>query len=122
MTSLGAPLVFFAELGMLAGLAAWGWHVGDGPMRIVLAVGAPLVVAIVWGAFLAPRARKPLRPHVLAILVRLDLLLLGAAAAWGASITWLAVVTAAAAVVGTALAWLDNPEAPVPGSNTTTTS
>lgn len=105
MKSLGAPLVFFAELGMLAGLALWGWHVGQGPMRIVLAVVLPLAVATVWGMFLAPKASKPLRPRVLAIVVRLDLLLLGAAAAWGAGVTWLAIATAVMAVVGTVLAW-----------------
>jgi len=114
MKWFGATLVFMAELGMLVGLAWWGFHVVGGTAAWVLAVAAPSVAVTLWGAFLAPRAPKPLRPTVLAMFVRLDMLLLGAAAAYFTDAKILGVATAAAAVVGTLLAGGTTPPAPNP--------
>jgi hypothetical protein len=50
---------FLCELAMLAALAYWGFTVGDGIGAWVLGVGAPLVAAMVWGAWVAPKARWP---------------------------------------------------------------
>src|SRR6266545_1533535 len=48
-------LAFLLEL---VALAYWGARVGPGtPAKVALAVGAPLLAAIVWGLFAAPRAR-----------------------------------------------------------------
>lgn len=57
----GATLTarFLCELAMLAALAFWGYVVGEGPWAWLLGVGAPVVAAVVWGAFVAPRARFP---------------------------------------------------------------
>ncbi len=63
---------------MLAALAVWGFRVAD-PMwlRIALGIGAPVAAGIVWGAFIAPRARRRLNdPARLA----LELVLFGMAA------------------------------------------
>lgn len=103
MKFFGATLVFFAELGMLAGLAWWGVHAADGVAGWVLAALAVGLVATLWGLFLAPRAPRPLKPPLVAIMVRLDLLLLGAAAAYFTGAKALGVATAALAIVGTAL-------------------
>ena len=43
---------------MLAALAFWGYVVGEGPAWL-LGVGAPVLAAVVWGAFVAPKARVP---------------------------------------------------------------
>jgi Protein of unknown function (DUF2568) len=48
---------FLCELAMLAALASWGFTVGDGAGAWVLGIGAPLLAAIVWGAWVAPKAR-----------------------------------------------------------------
>src|SRR5215813_2536284 len=48
-------LRFLLELALLAGLAYWGWH----EQGIVLAILLPLLAAVVWGAFVAPKARFP---------------------------------------------------------------
>ncbi len=65
-------LVFVLELCMLAALAYWGFNTGSGTLiHIVLGIGAPLIAAVVWGLFVAPRAVKPVSP-----LVRLALRLL----------------------------------------------
>jgi hypothetical protein len=50
---------FLCELAMLAALASWGFIVGDGATAWVLGIGAPLLAAVVWGAWVAPKARWP---------------------------------------------------------------
>jgi hypothetical protein len=54
----GATLLvrFLCELGMLAGLAYWGFRAGDGPVAVALGIGAPLLAAVAWGVFVAPKA------------------------------------------------------------------
>jgi hypothetical protein len=58
-------LAFILELCALAALAYWGVWAGDSTAgKIVLGIGAPVVAAILWGLFAAPRAlvsRPPLR-------------------------------------------------------------
>ncbi|WP_235022726.1 YrdB family protein [Amycolatopsis alkalitolerans] len=50
-------LAFLLELLALAALAHWGFAVGDGAgLKIVLGVGAPVLAAVVWSLFAAPRA------------------------------------------------------------------
>jgi Protein of unknown function (DUF2568) len=67
---------FLCELAMLAGLAYWGFAVGDGAGAWVLGVGAPLLAAVVWGALVAPKARWPV-PIPTRVVV--ELVLFGAA-------------------------------------------
>jgi hypothetical protein len=67
---------FLCELAMLAALAFWGFRVGDGIWAWVLGVGAPLLAAVVWGAWVAPKARWPVPiPTRIAV----ELVLFGAA-------------------------------------------
>lgn len=69
LTNLGAS--FLLELAMLGALAYWGFTIQASlPVRIALAIGAPLVAAVVWGLLLAPRATIHLdQPVVLALKV-----------------------------------------------------
>jgi hypothetical protein len=65
---------FLAELAMLAGLAAAGVGLGGSlGTRIGLAVAFPLVAAVLWSLWLAPRARRrlPRGPRLAAKLVLL---------------------------------------------------
>jgi hypothetical protein len=66
-------LAFALELAALAAFAWWGYQAGDGTLaKIALAVGAPLLVAVFWGLFVAPRAmfqRAPSVKFILALLV-----------------------------------------------------
>jgi hypothetical protein len=55
----GANLLlrFLLELFAMGALGYWGFKTGNETIaKIGLGVGAPLVVAVVWGAFLSPRA------------------------------------------------------------------
>jgi uncharacterized protein DUF2568 len=51
-------LRFLLELLALAGLALWGWRTGPTGVNVVLAIAAPLAAAVLWGAFVAPRAPR----------------------------------------------------------------
>src|SRR5437016_2390753 len=55
----GANLVlaFLLELCALAALGYWGYQTGQSmPVKLLLALAAPLLAAVVWGLFVAPRA------------------------------------------------------------------
>ena len=56
MASLNLALRFACELAALVAVAWLGWQTSP-----VLAVVFPLVVAVVWGLGIAPRAPSPLR-------------------------------------------------------------
>ncbi|MFE7798442.1 YrdB family protein [Nocardia sp. NPDC057440] len=50
-------LAFAMELVALAALALWGWKTATAiPAKLVLAVGAPLLAAVAWSLFAAPKA------------------------------------------------------------------
>ena len=59
--SINAGLAFLLELAMLAAFGYWGFQ-GEKSIWIKwgLGIGIPLVVAILWGLLLAPRADKRL--------------------------------------------------------------
>jgi hypothetical protein len=69
---------FLSELAMLAALAYAGFQLGDGVGAWVLGIGAPLAAAVIWGAFIAPRARRRLP---IGLRVVLELVLFAAATA-----------------------------------------
>jgi hypothetical protein len=71
-------LRFVLELCALAALAHWGWHAASGALQIVLAVGAPALMIVVWGRYMSPKA-----PHRAEDPVRivLELVIFGAAVA-----------------------------------------
>ncbi len=88
---------FLCELGLLAALAFWGFTVGDGGLAWVLGLGAPALSALVWGTFIAPKARRPLPPPV-RLSVEIDLFVLAAVALWFASAPEAGVALGAAGV------------------------
>lgn len=54
--------VFLLELCMLAALGYWGVEQGNGAIiKVILGIGAPVLAAIVWGMFAAPKAKVHLR-------------------------------------------------------------
>jgi hypothetical protein len=59
--ALNLALAFALELCLLAALGYWGFRVGSGWIaRIALGVGAPAVVIVIWGIFLAPTSSRRL--------------------------------------------------------------
>jgi len=59
---LNLGLRFGLELCLLAALAYWGFQLEQGwLLRLVATAGGPLLVALVWGTFVAPKASRPLQ-------------------------------------------------------------
>lgn len=51
-------VAFLLELCALAALGYWGLRTASGPAtKAALGIGAPLLAAVLWGLFAAPRAR-----------------------------------------------------------------
>ena len=58
MPEANLGLRFGLELATLGAVSLWGFEAGSSILtRFVLAIGLPMVVAVVWGAFVAPKAR-----------------------------------------------------------------
>ena len=92
---LGANLVlrFLLELTALAATSYWGFASSSGVRQWILGLGAPAVVAVVWGLFVSPKAKIELpRPARFAVEL----------AVWAAAA--LALVAAGQAVLGIAFA------------------
>ncbi|GEN81392.1 YrdB family protein [Actinotalea fermentans] len=89
-------LAFLVELAALAVLCAFGFQVG-GPTaaRVALGVGLPLVAAVAWGLFAAPRARY----DVPALRLVTKVVVLGGAAAASFGVLPLGAAVAFAVVV-----------------------
>jgi hypothetical protein len=104
--SANLALRFLLELCALAALGYWGFQAGPNlPIKIALGVGAPLLAAIFWGAFVAPKAAvqvsEPLRA-ALGLLV-FALAAAGLVAAGRLGLAW---VFGAVALANAALMWL----------------
>lgn len=66
---------------MLAGLAYWGFTVGEGAIAWVLAIGAPAAAAVVWGTFVSPKAKRPVSLPV-RLSIEIDLFIVTGLALW----------------------------------------
>lgn len=90
---LNAGISFALELAMLAAFAYWGFTIGDGWVAWALAIALPLLGAVVWGMFFAPRSERRLGLWPGALLSWV-LFLLGAAALWATGQSALAIALA----------------------------
>jgi Protein of unknown function (DUF2568) len=98
--SANLALKFLLELGALAALAVGFAGIGSAPTNVVLAVGAPVVAAIVWGIYAAPKSsrRLPTAPRMaveLAVFAAAGAALVAAGAyVWAAVLACLVLVNA----------------------------
>src|SRR3954454_12192134 len=95
-------LRFFLELTALASLAYWGFSEFDGVVQWLIGLGAPLLVAVVWGRFMSPKASHPTIDPV-RVLIEVAVFGSGVAALFAAGAQVLAVSFAALAVLHLAL-------------------
>lgn len=78
LKGLNLGVRFLLELCMLAAIVYWGFKTQSGwVMKILLGIGLPVLIAVIWGLFVAPHAVYPLGtlPHLV-----LELVLLGSGA------------------------------------------
>lgn len=102
MRQLNLALKFLLELAALAAFGLWGASIADGAAAVVLAIGLPALVAVMWGAFAAPKARRRLRLALRAPF-ELGVFAFAALALWSAESATLALVFAAIALVNALL-------------------
>lgn len=96
-------LRFALEVGALIAVGYWGWSASMRPFaRAALAVVVPVVVAVVWGLFISPKARFPAGLVGRAILGLL-VFLVAAAALYGRGHARLGMTFGGLAVVSSAL-------------------
>lgn len=93
---------FVLELAALASFAYWGSTIASGVAAVVIALAAPLVMAVLWGWFAAPRAKRRL-PLPARVPFELGVFALATVALVAASSTLAAVVFASAVLVNAAL-------------------
>ncbi|HEU0193391.1 MAG TPA: DUF2568 domain-containing protein [Gaiellales bacterium] len=103
MSAIRGPVLavrFLLELALLAGAAVAGWRAGGGGFAgALLAVLGVLVVAVLWGRAIAPRARRRWPdPKRLILELVIFILVGGALAATGSPAPGLALAVASAAV------------------------
>ena len=55
---LNLAVRFLLEIAALIAIGYWGWTAGQGALRYVLAIGAPLLAAALWGVFAVPGDRS----------------------------------------------------------------
>jgi Protein of unknown function (DUF2568) len=95
-------LRFFLELAALASLAYWGFSEFDGVVQWLIGLGAPLLVAVVWGRFMSPKASHPTVDPV-RLLIEIAAFGSGVAALFVADAPVLAIVFAVLAALHLAL-------------------
>jgi hypothetical protein len=97
--TLNTAVSFLLELVMLAAFAIWGFY-GEKSLSLkwLLGIGLPLLTAILWGVFFAPRSAYRLKGMAY-ILLSLILFLLGAVALFYSEHPILAIVFAVIAVI-----------------------
>lgn len=72
---------FGLELALLGAYGYWGWNSTTGPWRWLAMLGLPLLAALLWGAFVAPKA-APAAPGAVRLLVEFGLFAGGAGVLW----------------------------------------
>ena len=71
-------IFFLLELVMLGSFMYWGFHLDKNWLiKILFGIGSPLIVAIIWGVFIAPKASIPVS---VPIRILLQIILFGSAA------------------------------------------
>lgn len=79
LKSLNVAVRFLLEICVLISVGYWGFKTGSGWFfKILLGIGAPLLIAIIWGTFGAPKANMQL--HGL-MLLALEVIVFGSGVA-----------------------------------------
>ncbi|HEY4551275.1 MAG TPA: YrdB family protein, partial [Bacillus sp. (in: firmicutes)] len=73
-------IFFLLEIAMLVSFMYWGLHLDTSLfVKILFGIGAPILVAVIWGTFIAPKASIPVSVPI-SILLQIILFSLAAVA------------------------------------------
>lgn len=95
---------FILEVAMVASFLYWGFRQPD-PWNLVLGIGIPAAVVVLWGIFMAPKSARRLPVNVVSI-ASLVLFLLAGDALFAAGATVLGIAMMAVTVVWFAASWV----------------
>jgi hypothetical protein len=102
---------FILEIAALVAIGYWGWTQHDGFVRYLLAVGGPVLAAVLWGTFAVPddpsrsgKAPVPV-PGIIRLALELAIFAFAAWALYDAGHGLLALILAIAVVVHYALSY-----------------
>ena len=108
---LNLAVRFVLEIAALVAIGYWGWTQHDGFVRYLLAVGGPILAAILWATFAVPddpsrsgKAPVPV-PGIIRLALELALLAFAAWALYDAGNSLLALILAAVVLVHYALSY-----------------
>jgi len=90
--SINLGLAFLLELCMLVALGYWGFHTGQSTdARIALGLGAPVLAAIFWSLFMAPKAVRPVSTplHLVFVVLIFGMAALALASAGRPALAWI---------------------------------
>ena len=96
--SVNLALKFALELAALAALAVWGASLSGSVVPVLVAVAAPLAMAVVWGAWCAPRASHRLPMPARAVVELAVFALSAIALAAAGHVIWAAALAAVMAL------------------------
>ena len=106
LKSTNLALAFLLELALLAAFAYWGFQSGGGTLgKVLLGIGVPVLVAVIWGIFMAPNSTRHLQGGAYLVLKAI-LFGLGVAALAAAGRTTLGLVFAVVVVINTILLYV----------------
>jgi Protein of unknown function (DUF2568) len=110
LKKLNLAVRFVLELCALGALAYWGIHTGTtAGLRVSLAIGLPLLVAVFWGSFVSPKAPFG-GSRLLRLLLGFVVFALAAAAIISTGHPILGWVYGAAALINTVLTYVWGPQ------------
>jgi len=106
LKNINLALAFLLELCMLAALGYWGFTLDQGlAVRVGVGLGVPILAAVVWGIWMAPKAARPL-PEPWHILLELVIFGLAIAALYAAGRPRLALIFGIVYVINLALRYV----------------
>ena len=96
---------FILELSALIAIGYWGWTTGDGWLRFGLAIGLPVIAAMLWGTFTVPddpsrsgKAPVPV-PGIVRLALELGLFAFAVWALYDTSLTGLSMILAVVVII-----------------------
>lgn len=88
MRKLNLAFRFILEMVALVALFLWGMSMSDSlPVQLLLALGTPVIVMVIWGLFVAPKATRRL-PDPARLAVELAIFFV-AVVALGFAVSWI---------------------------------
>jgi hypothetical protein len=93
------------ELCVVVSVGYWGFHIrGGSVVKWIVGMGAPIILMVIWGTFIAPNSAHQL-PAPLRLCLELVVFGIGACALWASGFSNLAKVYSICVIVNMFLLW-----------------